>query len=312
MPATNANMNTLGGLSVENKKFYDRTLLKRMLPYLVFLRYGQKKPLPKREGDTISFRRVESLAPATTPLTEGVTPDGSKINVTEVTATVQQYGDFVEVTDKLDLIGIDPIVTETSEILGEQAGLTIDNVVRDIVCAGTTVQYINNKTSTSALVNTDKISYAEIKKAVKTLKNNNVRPLEDGSYVGLIDPDTESDITDDPMWVDVSKYNGGTKIMDGEIGKLAGVRFVTTTETLVKSGTSSLPVHCTMIIGKGAYGVVDVEGSTNKPKIILKPFGSSGTEDPLNQRQTQGWKAFFTAVRLNELAMVRIEHAVSE
>lgn len=307
-----ANMNTLGGLSVENKTFYNRTLLKRMLPYLVFCRYGQKKPLPKNEGDTISFRRVESLAPATTPLTEGVTPDGSKIQITEVRATVQQYGDFVEVTDKLDLVGIDPVITETSEILGEQAGLTIDNVVRDVVCAGTTVQYIGNKTGTAALTASDKISYAEIKKAVKTLKNNNVRPLEDGSYVGLIDPDTESDITDDPMWVDVSKYNGGTKIMDGEIGKLAGVRFVVTTETLIKKGASDLPVHCTMIIGDGAYGVTDVEGSTNKPKIIVKPFGSSGTEDPLNQRQTQGWKALFTAIRLNELAMVRIEHAVSE
>lgn len=307
-----ANMNTLGGMPVQNKKFYNRTLLKRMLPYLVFLRYGQKKTLPKNEGDTISFRRVESLAPATTPLTEGVTPEGSKITISEVTATVQQYGDFVEVSDKLDLIGIDPVITETSEILGEQAGLTIDNVVRNVVCTGTTVQYINNKTSTQALVQSDKISYAEIKKAVKTLKNNNVRPLEDGSYVGLIDPDTESDITDDPMWVDVSKYNGGTKIMDGEIGKLAGVRFVVTTETLVKVGASELPVHCTMIIGKDAYGVADVENSTNKPKIIVKPFGSSGTEDPLDQRQTQGWKALFTAIRLNELAMVRIEHAVSE
>ena len=307
-----ANMNTIGGLSVENKKFYNRTLLKRMLPYLVFLRYGQKKPLKKGEGDTVSFRRVESLAPATTPLTEGVTPDGSKIQISEVTATVNQYGDYVEITDKLDLVGIDPIITETAEILGEQAGLTIDNVVRDVVCAGTTVQYVNNKTGTAQLGTSDKISYAEIKKAVKTLKNNNVRPLEDGSYVGLIDPDTESDITDDPMWVDVSKYNGGTKILDGEIGKLAGVRFVTTTETLVKVGANSIPIHCSMIVGKDAYGVVDVENSTDKPTIIVKPFGSSGTEDPLNQRQTQGWKAMFTAVRLNELAMVRIEHAVSE
>jgi N4-gp56 family major capsid protein len=180
------------------------------------------------------------------------------------------------------------------------------------VCAGTTVQYVNNKTSTAALVASDKLSYAEIKKAKKTLKNHNVRPLEDGCYIGLIDPDTESDLMDDPMWIDVSKYNGGTKIMEGEIGKLAGVRFVVTTETLIKEGASSLPVHCTMIVGEGAYGVVDVEGSTNKPKVIIKPFGSSGTEDPLNQRQTMGWKAMFTAIRLNELAMVRIEHAVSE
>lgn len=307
-----ANMNTIGGLSVENKTFYNRTLLRRLLPQLVFAKYGQKKALPKNEGDTVSFRRVESLEPATTPLTEGVTPDGSKLKISEVKATVQQYGDYVEVSDKLDLIGIDPIITETAEILGEQAGLTIDNVVRNGVCAGTTVQFAGGKLSTESITATDKITYAEIKKAVKTLKNNNVKPLEGNSYIGIIDPDTESDITDDPMWVDISKYNGGVKIMDGEIGKLAGVRFVVTTETLVKAGASDLPVHCSMIIGKDAYGVVDVENSTSKPQIIVKPFGSSGTEDPLNQRQTQGWKAFFTSIRLNELNMVRLEHAVSE
>lgn len=307
-----ANMNTVGGLTVENKTFYNRTLLKRMLPYLVFARYGQKRALPKNEGDTISFRRVESLEPATTPLSEGVTPDGSKLRITEVKATVQQYGDFVEVSDKLDLVGIDPIITETAELLGEQAGLTIDNVTRNGVCSGTTVQFAGGKLSTEALVAGDKITYAEVKKAVKTLKNNNVKPLQDNSYIGIIDPDTESDLTDDPMFVDISKYNGGVKLMDGEIGKLAGVRFVVTTETLVKVGSNSLPVHCSMIIGKDAYGVVDVENSTNKPQIIIKPFGSSGTEDPLNQRQTQGWKAMFTAIRLNELNMVRLEHAVSE
>ena len=97
-------------------------------------------------------------------------------------------------------------------------------------------------------------------------------------------------------------------MMDGEIGKLGGVRFVETTETLVKSGD----IHCAMIIAKDAYGVVDIEGSANKPKIIIKPFGSSGTEDPLDQRQTQGWKAMFTAVRLNELAMVRLECTVTK
>ena len=102
--------------------------------------------------------------------------------------------------------------------------------------------------------------------------------------------------------------------MDGEIGKLAGVRFIETTETKTKSnGATSSPIdlHCAMIIGKDAYGVVDIEGSARKPEIIIKPLGSSGTEDPLNQRGTQGWKALFTAVRLNELAMVRIECAVT-
>ena len=301
------NMNTLANsnyntLPEEAQTFYDRTLLKRLLPELVFARYGQKKPIPKNSGKTINFRRFTPLDPATTPLEEGVTPEGSRLNIDEVEATLSQYGDFVEISDVLDMTGIDPVATETSELLGEQAGGTIDTVVRDIVCSGTNVQYAGGGESA-----TGKISSDEIKKAARTLKKANA-PTIDGSYIGIIDPDISYDIQNDPLWQDVSKYSGGTKIMDGEIGKLGGVRFIETTETLVKEDG----VHCAMILGKDAYGVVDLKGSAKKPSIIIKPFGSSGTEDPLNQRQTQGWKAMFTAVRLNELAMVRLEVKVTE
>lgn len=301
------NMNTLANskynaLTEEAQTFYDRTLLKRMLPELVFAKFGQKKAIPKHNGKSVNFRRFTPLDPATTPIEEGVTPEGSKLNIDEVEATVEQYGDFVEITDILDLTGIDPVATETSELLGEQSGKTIDVIVRDIVCNGTNVQYAGGGDSASAV-----ISSAEIKKAARTLKKANA-PTINGSYIGIIDPDISYDIQNDPLWQDVSKYSGGTKIMDGEIGKLGGVRFIETTETKVNGDGS----HCAMILGKDAYGVVDIAGSAKKPSIIIKPFGSSGTEDPLNQRQTQGWKALFTAVRLNELAMVRLEVKVSE
>ncbi|MBQ3019139.1 MAG: N4-gp56 family major capsid protein [Clostridia bacterium] len=307
MPSNNANINTTLTVPEESQKFYDRTLLTRLLPELVFARYGQKRRIPAKAGKTVNFRRFTPLDKATTPLTEGVTPEGKTLNVDEVEATLAQYGDYVEITDILDLTGIDPVATETSELLGEQAGGTIDTVVRDIVCAGTNVQYAGGVGSSSAVV--AKISSEEVKKAARTLKKANAPTLEGGAYIGIVDPDISFDLQNDPLWQDVSKYNGGANIMDGEIGKLGGVRFIETTETLTKEGGK---VHCAMIIGKDAYGVVDINGSANKPKIIIKPFGSSGTEDPLNQRQTQGWKALFTAVRLNELAMVRLEVAVSE
>ena len=293
--------NTTLTIPVEAQKTFDKTLLTRMLPELKFAEFGQKKPIKKNNGKTVNFRRFSSLAPAMTPLAEGVTPSGSDLTVDEVEATLQQFGDFVEISDVLDLTGIDPVAAETSEILGEQAGLTIDRVVRNVVCAGTNVQYAGG-----GAVATGKISSEEVKKAARTLKKANAKPF-DGGYIGIVDPDISYDLQNDPLWQDVSKYNGGQKIMDGEIGKLGGVRFIETTETLVKEGD----VHCAMIIGKDAYGVVDLQGSANKPSIIIKPFGSSGTEDPLNQRQTQGWKAMFTAVRLNELAMVRLEVKVT-
>lgn len=293
---------TLANTPNETKTFYNRTLLNRLTPKLLFARFGQKKPIPKHEGDTVNFRKFDSLAAATTALVEGVTPAGSSISVSKVEATVKQYGDYVILSDKIDTVGIDPVVAETSAVLGEQAGLTVDTVIRDVVVAGTNVLYAGGGTQADK---TKKLNSDEIKKAVRTLKKANARPMDDGCFVGIIDPDTAFDLQSDSLWQDVSKYNGGKAIQDGEIGKIHGVRFFETTNVKVASD-----IHSTMIIGKDAYGVCDVEkGST--PQIIVKPAGSGGTQDPLNQRSSVGWKTLFTAARLNELAMIRVEHGVS-
>lgn len=301
-------MQTTENLSEENKEFYDKTLIKRLLPTLLFSNYGQKKSLSKNNGKTISFRKFNSLNPVQTPLTEGVTPSGNNLSMSEIKATVQQYGDYVEISDVLDMVGIDPVLTETAELLGEQAGMTIDNIVRDVICSGTNVRYVG--TASNPATTTDTVSGVmtskEIQKAVRTLKNDNAKPFDGKYYIGIIDPDISYDLQQDPLFLDVSKYNGGTQIIDGEIGKLGKVRFIETTNTKTITRSDGKTVHCAMIIGKDAYGIVDIDGSA-KPEMIVKPHGSSGTADPLNQRATSGWKALFTAKRLNELAMIRIE-----
>lgn len=302
-------VNTIGTVSEENKVFYEKALLRRLTPELVYTRYGQKKSAPRNEGTTVNFRRFNAIAPKTTALTEGVTPDGSALSMTTVTATVSQYGDFVRISDLLDMTGIDPVITEMSQVLGESAGLTVDTVVRDIVLAGTNVQYAGGHAAREDVTAKDVLTADEIRKAVRTLRKNNVKPLEGGFYIGIVDPETAYDLMADPLWQDVSKYNGGQAIMAGEIGKLCGVRFVESSNSVPTEG--SVLLHRTMIIGADAYGVVDI-GGTSAPQMIIKGVESGGTADPLNQRSTIGWKALFTAVRLQELAMVRIEHAVSE
>ena len=301
---------TIATLTQENKTFYERTLLKRLLPELVFHRFGQKKPVPLHEGGTVNFRRFNSLNPATTALTEGVTPAGSNLSITVVTATPNQYGDFVEISDKLDMIGIDPVLTETAEVLGEAAGLTVDTLIRDVVSAGTNVQYAGGKASTATVAATDVMTSTEVLKAVRTLKNANAKPLEGGFFIGIIDPSVAYDLMQDTLWQDISKYSGGEAIMKGEIGKLGGVRFVETTNVATGTGASSAVVHKCMIIGKDAYGVVDIDGGST-PEMIVKPFGSAGTGDPLDQRATAGYKLFMTGVRLQELAMIRVECGAS-
>ena len=122
--------NTIANTTQENGIFYDKVLLKRLVGNLHFVKYGQKRNIAKHNGTEIDMRRFNSLAPATTPLTEGVTPNGSDFTVTNVRATVKQYGDYVTVSDVLDMAGLDPVITEMAEVLGEQAAETIDNVIK--------------------------------------------------------------------------------------------------------------------------------------------------------------------------------------
>ena len=124
-------LQTYSGLTAEQKTFYERVLLERLTPNLLYQKYGQAKPMPKNEGDTVCFRRFEGFDAALTPLTEGVAPSGQSLSIKTITATVEQYGDFVEISDKLDMAGIDPVLTEVAKMFGEQAGDTIDKVVRN-------------------------------------------------------------------------------------------------------------------------------------------------------------------------------------
>lgn len=303
---------TIMTLTAENKTFYQRTLLERLLPSLIHGQWGQKRSIPKREGSTINFRRFNSLAAATTPLTEGVTPAGNSLSIATVTASPLQYGDFVEISDMLDMVGIDPVITETTELLGEQAGDTFDQIVRDVVAAGTGLQYANGRASRATIVATDVLNSVEIRKAVRTLKRNKVKPVEGGFYIGIVHPDASYDLQSDTMWQDVSKYSNAEAIFKGEIGKMWGVRFIETTNAKKYAGAGSggVDVFGTLVLGANYYGIVDVAGS-QKPDVIVKPFGSAGTADPLEQRSTVAWKSMFTAVRLQELACVRIEHGAT-
>ena len=298
-----ATVNTIEKVTQENAVFYDRTLLKRMVGALHFLKYGQKRNITAHNGTEIDMRRFNSLAAPTTPLAEGVTPDGKEFTVTNVRATVKQYGDYVVVSDVLNMAGLDPVITELAEVLGEQAAETIDNVIKEEIFAGTTVQYaggVAGRDSVTAVLTGD-----EVMKAVRTLRTNKAKPLADGYYIGFIDPHCAYDLMKDPLWQDVSKYSNKENIEKGEIGKLHGVRFIDNTNEFVAGN-----VHGTLIIGQDAYGVVDIEGS-RKPRIIIKNAKDGGSADPLEQRNTVGWKAMFTAKRLQELAMVRIESGVT-
>lgn len=306
--------NSYAKQTTQQREFYDRVLLKRLLPKLVFVQFGQKdkRSIPKNDGDTINLRRMNKFPPATTPLVEGVTPAGRNLSFSTIRATVQQHGDFVTLTDMISLMGIDPVATEVLEAQGEQAGETLDMVARDVVCSGTNVLYLTpGAVERVEVAAGDILDGRAIRRARQIMARSNVEPLS-GGYVGFIHPDTVYDLMGSKDWVDVSLYGKPGQIFNGEIGKLWGVRFVETTMAPIFAGEGAddVDVYATIIIGKDAYGVVDVAGKS-KPQTIIKALGTGGTSDPLDQRSSVGWKALMTAVRLQELAILRIEHTVS-
>lgn len=305
--AGNTNVTTDSGLSDEMKTYYSDYLIDNAEPELVHNQFGQKHPIPKNGGKTIEFRKYSPLPKITTALQEGVTPDGQKLNMSVITATAAQYGGYVEISDMLILTAIDNNLVIATELLGSQAGRTLDTLTRDVLAAGTQVQYAEGQVSArNAITAEHKLTVDAVRKAVRQLKRMNAKRIN-GSYVGIVHPDTAYDLMSDPKWVNVKTYSDPEGIYEGEIGKIEGVRFVEATEAKVfeGAGASSADVYATLILGANAYGVTEISGGGLQH--IVKQLGSAGTADPLNQRATAGWKATHVAKILVDEYMVRVE-----
>ena len=299
----------LAGLSPEMKTFYDMTLIDEAQANLVHDQFGQKRPIPANGGKTIEFRKFAALAKATTPLTEGVTPDGKSLTVTAITATVNQYGDYITQSDILELTALDNTILEATKLLGRQAGLTLDTIVRNVLQSGTNVTYCPKVaadgsetavTSRAGLDNTCQLTVKVVQQVVAKLRAQNA-PTIGGKYVAIIHPYVAYDLMRDPEWIDAHKYAKPDNLYEGEIGEIAGVRFVQTTEAKIYSGG----VFGSLFLGEGAYGVTEITGGGLQ--TIVKQKGSAGTADPLDQRSSVGWKAIKTAELLIPQYIVRVE-----
>ena len=303
------NTTTATGMAVEMKTFYDRTLIENAEPELVHDQWAQTRDIPKNGGKTIEFRKYDQLPKALTPLTEGVTPEGQEMKVTKLEATVKQYGGFVALSDLLILTAIDNNIVEASELIGSQAGRTLDTISREVMNAGTNVQYAEGQvTSREAITSDMKLTVKAVKMAVRFLKKQNAKRIN-GYFYGIINPDCSFDLTEDEKFVEVVKYKTPEKIYNGEIGAIEGVRFVETTEAKIftGAGASGIDVYSTLILAANAYATTKIKGGGLE--TIIKQLGSAGTADPLDQRATVGWKALKVTEILSQQYMVRIESA---
>lgn len=303
------NTTTATGMAVEMKTFYDRTLIENAEPELVHDQWAQTRDIPKNGGKTIEFRKYDQLPKALTPLTEGVTPEGQEMKVTKLEATVKQYGGFIALSDLLILTAIDNNIVEASELIGSQAGRTLDTISREVMNAGTNVQYAEGQVTSRAAITSDmKLTVKAVKMAVRFLKKQNAKRIN-GYFYGIINPDCSFDLTEDEKFVEVVKYKTPEKIYNGEIGAIEGVRFVETTEAKIftGAGASGIDVYSTLILAANAYATTKIKGGGLE--TIIKQLGSAGTADPLDQRATVGWKALKVTEILSQQYMVRIETA---
>ena len=237
----NTNVTTDTGLSQENKTYYSDYLLDEAEPKLVHDQFGQKRPIPQGSGKTIQFRKYSSLPKLLTALTEGVTPDGQKLTMSVVEATVAQYGGYIELSDILELTAIDNNLVEATKLLGSQAGRTLDTITREVLVAGTNVQYGEDAVSARSLLvggagsGNNYLTVDCIKRAVRSLKQQNAETIG-GDYVAIINPDCTYDLENDPDWKYPHQYVDTQNMYSGEIGKIACVRFVETSESKIFKG----------------------------------------------------------------------------
>lgn len=234
----NTQTTLLSDLSAEMKTFYSKYLITLAEPNLVHDQHGQKHPIPANGGKSIEFRKYDSLPKALKPLVEGVTPHGNKLSVSTITATINQFGDYIELSDTLLLTAIDNNLVQATELLASQAGRTLDTITREVLAGGTNVQYGEGaKRSRAALVGgessgNDYLTVKAIRMAVRSLKVMNT-PKINGDYAGIIHPSCEYDIMDDPAWQAPHQYVDTENIYANEIGRVAGVRFSESTEAKI-------------------------------------------------------------------------------
>ena len=324
-----------GDISPRTAAFAVFPLLKRHDAEMILEKFGQTFPIPNKSTIVAKFRRYEALALATTALVEGVTPSGNKPVITDYTATLAEYGDFIGYSGFMLDTHEDPILKEYGSLCVQQAAESIETLRYNVLKAGTNVGFTNG---THITVNTP-ISLSAQRTATATLlrqrahyltdivsSNSNFRtePIE-AAFVAVFHPDVTNDIRNMQGFIPVARYGSNLKAWANEIGSVEDVRYVrsvlftpTAGSTGVVGGASTTmrntagyaDVYPVLYISRDAYGIVPLKGA-NALSLIAHNPGSSGTGDPLNQRGTIGWKCAQTSVILNDLWVYRLEVAVT-
>lgn len=308
---TNTNFTTSVGLAPGMQTFYNRTLLEAFEPRLVHLQFAEEYRMPMNEGLTMNLRKLIPIEESIEELDEGNPGDGILLSEVAVNMQLKQYGQWAGFSDKLDMSHLDLNIQRKVKLFGDAGGRAIDRLVKEELATCPNVIYANGKTARNALGAGDKLTSEELRKAVRTLKKAKAQPFG-GYYIAIVGPDAVYDLQEDENFIKVSQYQDKENIYTGEVGRLFGVRLVETTEAKIfeGAGANSANVASIIVLGQFAYGATSWKGAN--PRVIVKPAGSAGTGDPLDQISTVGWKMDGFGVKLLQPEYaVRIEAGIS-
>ena len=272
-------------------------------------------------GASVKFTVFADLAAATTPLGEAEDVTPVSMSDSQVTVTLEEYGNATVTTAKLRASSFLPVDPVAAQAVGYNAGLSIDTIARTALQAGTNVIYATGGTDTATaridLDTDDTLTAKDIRRAVAQLRGANV-PTIGGNYVGFIHPDVSYDlrgITDASGWRDAYKYTNAMPVYNGEIGMFEGVRFME---------SSRAPLFTNAYNGAGAAGTGDSYGTLIMGQQALAKAVSMGGEygsqptivygtvtDLLKRFRPVGWKHFVGYSVFRQEALRRIESASS-
>lgn len=338
------NVVTYGDISPAVAAYSVVRMLKRAMPYLQLEKFGQTYPLPTNSTQTAKFRRYFLsgttgsagsgsgnfyIPVATTPLVEGVTPVGNRLANQDYTVTLAQYGDYITITDVIEDTHTDNILQQATDILGEQAALTVETLRFNVLKAGTNVFYANNVADRVSVVAA--ISLTDQRRVTTALNRQNAKKITqvvasspdyntksvEAAYMAVCHPDLETDIRSMTGFKPVADYGPHTTPFEGEIGSVEQVRYLTSTVigpwadaggakgALRSTSGTSADVYPILFFGRDAFGIVPLKGKSSMTPMVVNPKPAPG--DPLGQRGTVGWKLWTATVILQDAFMARLE-----
>jgi N4-gp56 family major capsid protein len=280
--------NNQTNVRIKPDAYYDMMLLK-MLRQMEFhyAKYAIQKTLPKNYGDTINWRRFKKLDVREDRgiLTEGQTPDGKKgIEAESIQAVIQQYGEVMYFTDLVDLQQLDDVRREYTIELGYIAQETLDLIVRDVLVAEGSVYFAGGAATIEDAAHPKIDDFRRIVLGFKKDFVTGVRGAS-GRYVALISPEVMFALFDDERMMQYMNFgNTNAPLQDGMAIDMFGIRFEEVLNAPVVGG-----IHDSIVLADEAYAITKLQGEGNV-RVITKGLGSAGVEDPLDQRQSIGYK----------------------